>query len=94
LLGFVAPRQGAILAQPDSEKPGRRDSRQEEWRRAWALAATLGWNLVVSICLGGALGYWADRSWGTQPWMTVAGFTLGIIAGLYQFIMTINRPPK
>jgi len=26
--------------------------------------------------------------------MTVAGFTLGVIVGLYQFIVTINRPPR
>lgn len=79
---------------PDPEKPGRRKNRQDEWRRAWALAGTLGWNLVASLLLGGGLGYWADRSWGTRPWLTVAGFTLGIIVGLYQFIMTSSRPSR
>jgi F0F1-type ATP synthase assembly protein I len=50
------------------------------------LASTLGWTLAGSAVVGGALGYWGDRAWGTRPWLLVAGLFLGITAGLYQFI--------
>jgi len=47
---------------------------------------------VGSVCAGGALGYWGDRVWGTKPWLTVAGLTFGIVAGLYQFIKASIGP--
>jgi F0F1-type ATP synthase assembly protein I len=66
--------------------------REEARRKAWALASTLGWSLVASVCVGGALGYWGDRAWGTRPWLTLAGLVLGIAAGLYQFIKATIAP--
>lgn len=38
------------------------------------------WRIAVPVILCAALGIWADRSWGTKPWLTllavVAGFAL------------------
>ncbi|HEX9801797.1 MAG TPA: AtpZ/AtpI family protein [Gammaproteobacteria bacterium] len=56
------------------------------------LASTLGWNLAASVCVGGGLGYWGDRAWGTKPWLTITGLVLGIAAGFYQFIKASIGP--
>jgi F0F1-type ATP synthase assembly protein I len=91
LLRFCAPRRGADLKHPDSEKPEGRPDREAERRRAWALAFNLGWVLVASIGICGYLGYLADRFWGTGPWLMVVGFSVGVVVGLYQFIKTVLR---
>ena len=45
-----------------------------------------GYTLVASVIIGLGLGYWIDTSFGTQPWWTVGGALLFIIAGLYQVV--------
>ena len=32
---------------------------------------------VFAILIGGGIGYWADRHFGTSPWLLVAGFAIG-----------------
>ncbi|HEX6461947.1 MAG TPA: AtpZ/AtpI family protein [Candidatus Saccharimonadales bacterium] len=41
------------------------------------------WRMFVPAVGGAILGVLADRAWGTKPWLTVAGITVGVIvAGL------------
>ncbi len=49
----------------------------KDFLQAW----TVGLNLVVSICVGLAIGYFLDKYLGTAPWMMVVFFFLGLIAG-------------
>jgi len=49
----------------------------------FATAATISWYLISSVVAGILLGRLADRSLGSQPWATIAGIVLGMIAGLW-----------
>jgi ATP synthase protein I len=42
----------------------------------------MGVELVVATCLGGGLGWLADRKLGSLPWLTFLGVVLGIAAGI------------
>jgi F0F1-type ATP synthase assembly protein I len=45
--------------------------------------ADTSWRMFIPIISLTVLGIWADRSWQTKPWMTVAGIIIGVIlAGL------------
>jgi F0F1-type ATP synthase assembly protein I len=47
----------------------------------------LGLALDLAVCI--ALGFWADRRFGTKPWLTLVGILLGLVtAGATIFAMT------
>jgi hypothetical protein len=35
------------------------------------------WRMFVPTITFILLGFWADESWGTQPWLTIAGIIVG-----------------
>jgi ATP synthase protein I len=50
--------------------------------------------LFACVAVGLAVGYFADRWLGTQPWLVLAGLGLGIAAAgvnFYRTIKTLNR---
>lgn len=49
----------------------------------FSTAATISWYLISSVVVGILLGRLADRYLGSQPWATIAGIVLGMIAGMY-----------
>ncbi len=49
-----------------------------------AYASSIGMVLVVSIFIGLGIGYFLDSRLGTNPWFTIGGLLLGIIAGYYK----------
>ncbi len=51
----------------------------------------LGLELAVTVLLGGALGWIADRESGMSPLWTIVGFVLGIAAAIIHFVRTIKR---
>jgi F0F1-type ATP synthase assembly protein I len=51
----------------------------------WSLSSE-GLQLVVTLLMGVFIGYQLDKRFSTSPWCTVGGATLGIIAGLYNFL--------
>jgi len=54
---------------------------------AYAAGITL-FASVVSFC---ALGWLADRWFGTQPWFLIGGLILGSAAGLFEFIRLSSK---
>jgi F0F1-type ATP synthase assembly protein I len=52
--------------------------------------AGLGLQYALSIALLGALGWWLDGRFGTNPWCLVAGVVLGCVAG---FVMVVRSVP-
>jgi F0F1-type ATP synthase assembly protein I len=40
----------------------------------------------------GALGYFADRHFGTRPWLTLLGLVAGTIGGMVNFIHQALHP--
>ncbi len=78
---------------PDVQRePDRK--RENDWVRAVREAAPLlgiGSSLALTLALGVALGYWADRHWGSTPFLTLAGAILGLAMAMFGFIKTVTR---
>jgi F0F1-type ATP synthase assembly protein I len=64
---------------------------QENVQRAGP-AATASYTLIGGILLLGGLGYVADLSWDTSPWLLLTGLFLGIAAGFYAIVKSTMRP--
>jgi ATP synthase protein I len=60
----------------------------ETLRTIGALSA-VGFALVVAVVIGTALGYALDRWLGTSPWFFLAGFAVGVIAGVRSVFRTV-----
>lgn len=80
-------RQNHKRRTDDSDK-STLDSLSEAYRKLGPYL-NLGYFFVVAI--GGLtfLGWRLDRSWGTRPWMTLAGAVLGITTSFYYFFKTV-----
>ena len=60
--------------------------------RLAGVASTVGINMVVSTCVGFALGYWVlDKYLGTAPWFTIIMTALGIISGFKHLFKIARR---
>lgn len=55
---------------------------------------TIGLELVVSIVVTAAVGYWADGRFGTYPWLTFVGFVLGTAAGFRSLFRMATKLDK
>lgn len=54
----------------------------------WASKAT---NIAAVGVVPPALGYWADRSWGTAPWLLILGGGLGFLMLMLE-VQRLSRP--
>jgi ATP synthase protein I len=55
--------------------------------------STVGMAFVLAIVMGFGGGYWLDGWWGTRPWLSFAGFFLGLAAGVlnvYRVLQATN----
>jgi F0F1-type ATP synthase assembly protein I len=71
-------------------KPRVASEADDERREKWAVAGA-GMELAAGIGLFAGLGYLIDWWLGSLPWGTVIGALLGMAAGMYQLIKTVNR---
>lgn len=39
-------------------------------------------NIGLQMALPALLGWWGDRSWGTEPWLVVVGAVVGFASGM------------
>jgi len=51
--------------------------------RQWLGHLQIGLQLTVIVLAGFAAGYYADRKFGTSPWLMLAGSALAIALGFY-----------
>jgi len=75
----------------EQPKPPPRKSSMMEGMKAVGPYLDLGVTFVVAIGGGAWLGHWADRHWGTDPWLLLAGAMLGIVVGFYHFFSVVMR---
>jgi F0F1-type ATP synthase assembly protein I len=54
--------------------------------------AQMGFQLVAAMVGMGALGFFADRFFGTRPWLTLAGLVAGTVGGMMNFIHQALHP--
>ena len=56
-----------------------------------AMISSLGLMLPSSIAVGLFFGYMLDKLFGTQPWMLLIFFLLGVVSGFYNLIKGLNK---
>jgi F0F1-type ATP synthase assembly protein I len=56
----------------------------------YARYAGIGLQYAATIGVLGALGYWADQSFGATPWLMIVGIILGSVGG---FVSIIKKVP-
>lgn len=67
------------------------DKRRQTFLRTFALAMELPFILVGGVLIGGGLGYWLDKQFGSSPALT---FVLGIIGFAAGVREVLRRIPK
>jgi ATP synthase protein I len=66
---------------------------QTTWQLIGQLS-TVGMSFVFALVLGFGGGYWLDSALGTKPWLSFAGFFVGLAAGVlnvYRVLQLSNR---
>lgn len=60
----------------------------------WGRTVTSGFEMAVGVALGYFVGHWLGIKFGIEPWGSVAGSMLGMIAGAYVLIKEVSRDNK
>ncbi|AQS60382.1 AtpZ/AtpI family protein [Desulforamulus ferrireducens] len=58
--------------------------------RAFALASTIGVEIAIATVVGFQVGQWLDSKFHTDPWLMLAGLLLGMAAGMWGVIHTLE----
>lgn len=54
-------------------------------------ASVIGLHMVSGILVGGVMGYFLDEWLGTDPWLKLVFFVLGVAAGFYNVYLDTQR---
>jgi len=57
---------------------------------AWGIYGAIGFQLAAMVVGGLLIGGWLDKKWGTSPWLSLLGLTLGSIGGFYNLIRVVT----
>jgi ATP synthase protein I len=52
--------------------------------------ATVGLEIAFAIAVAMFVGSWLDRRWGTDPWLTWAGFAFGVATGVHSVLRAVR----
>ncbi|OIP32105.1 MAG: hypothetical protein COW04_07335 [Deltaproteobacteria bacterium CG12_big_fil_rev_8_21_14_0_65_43_10] len=56
--------------------------------------STIGLEMVISVVIGILFGWWLDRLFNTEPWLTIIFMLFGIVAGfrsLFRLLKDIEK---
>lgn len=67
---------------------------QKNWARALSDALNLSTTIVAAVAVGYFAGRWLDGKFDTEPWLTVAGFLLGLATAFKTIFDRINADNK
>ena len=65
------------------QNPKQKQSEQEKVFSAWALAWELGWQIAIPLVAFALLGRFADKYFGTTPWLLLVGVILAAFFSSY-----------
>ena len=54
----------------------------------------MGLEIAIGIGVGYFIGHWLDKKFHWEPWGTLVGSMLGLVAGTYLLIKEVNRMYK
>lgn len=74
--------------QESKQKPG------DPFLIAFGIYGGVGIQLAAAVVGGLLAGHYLDKYFGTHPWLTVAGLTLGTIGGFVNLIKILNWNQK
>ena len=60
-------------------------------KSALGSAASIGIEISVSVVVCLLVGHWADGKFGTTPWLTLLGITLGTLVALKAVMRTAKQ---
>jgi F0F1-type ATP synthase assembly protein I len=60
----------------------------------WGQGLAMGFETAVGVALGYFAGRWLDKKFGWEPWGSLVGAMLGLVAGAYLLIKEVNRMDK
>jgi ATP synthase protein I len=64
------------------------DSKRGKQIKVFARVGALGIELAVSTVIGLFGGRWLDGKLGTEPWLSIVGLILGVVAGFRSLYLT------
>ena len=67
------------------------DEDKRNQRRLMAMAASMGFSIVLATVIGLAAGVFLDRFFETSPWLTLIFLLLGIVAGFRNIYIIAKR---
>lgn len=56
--------------------------KKTHWAKSLSEAINLGTTVAAAVAIGYFAGRWLDGRFDTEPWLTVAGFLLGVATGI------------
>lgn len=66
----------------------------KQYIKMLALVSTMGLSLVLATVIGLAVGYYLDKAFGTNPWLTLIFLVLGIVAGFRNLFIIMKRAQR
>jgi ATP synthase protein I len=75
-----------MAGEPEQDPSGRPSESQGDDGVGWFALVGIGFEFIVAICLGGAIGWWLDRRWNSFPWLMLIGGAIGFAAGLTMIV--------
>jgi len=73
------------------------DKKSKNWVKSLSDAINLSTTVAAAVAIGYFAGKWLDGRFDTAPWMTVAGFMLGVATGIkamWEKTNTGKKPPR
>lgn len=64
--------------------------------RALAIISQLGLSIAIPLGIGIFLGIWLDSTFKTNPWLTLAGIAIGLVAAVFVMarLVMFQRDPE
>jgi F0F1-type ATP synthase assembly protein I len=84
---------------PDKDEDERLKQLRREYmpessdRPGWSAGemTSTGLELAMSVLVLALLGWWADKKFGTSPWLLLTGSAVGIVGGLVRLVQRTLR---
>lgn len=82
---------GADSGTPPAPFGGRAGPFTKDDFNAWQLAWELGYTIAIPIVIFALLGRWADKAWGTSPWLLLAGIVISIMISSFAVYKKVGK---